>query len=94
MAKNGLSPTVITIDPARKGCDSLAINTIVAMNPQRIVMISCNPATASRDCKAFQSLGYMVEKIQPVDMFPCTAHVESVVLLTKVHKKKCKKGLK
>lgn len=84
LAKDGLSPTVITIDPARKGCDSLAINTIVSMNPQRIVMISCNPATASRDCKEFQSLGYVVEKIQPVDMFPCTAHVECVVLMSKV----------
>ena len=81
LAKNGLSPTVITIDPARKGCDSLAINTILAMNPQRRVMISCNPATAARDCKEFQSLGYVVEKIQPVDMFPCTAHVETCCLL-------------
>jgi 23S rRNA (uracil1939-C5)-methyltransferase len=83
MLEKGIHPDVITIDPARKGCDELAINTIVAMNPKRIVMISCNPSTASRDCKRFESLGYVVSKVQPVDMFPCTAHVECVVLLSK-----------
>lgn len=84
LAKDGLSPDIITIDPARKGCDSLAINTIVSMNPKRLVMISCNPATASRDCKEFENLGYKVQKVQPVDMFPCTAHVECVVLMSRV----------
>ena len=86
LAKDGLSPDIITIDPARKGCDNLAINTIVSMNPKRLVMISCNPATASRDCKIFETLGYKVQKIQPVDMFPCTAHVECVVLMSRVEK--------
>lgn len=85
LAKDGLSPDIITIDPARKGCDSLAINTIVSMNPKRLVMISCNPATASRDCKEFENLGYKVQKVQPVDMFPCTAHVECIILLIKIH---------
>jgi len=84
LAKDGLSPDIITVDPARKGCDGLAINTIVSMNPKRIVMISCNPATASRDCKEFENLGYKVIKVQPVDMFPCTAHVECVVLMSRV----------
>jgi len=83
LAKDGLSPDIITIDPTRKGCDRLAIDTIVSMNPKRLIMISCNPATASRDCKIFQSLGYKVQKVQPVDMFPCTAHVECVVLMTR-----------
>lgn len=86
LLENNISPDVIFIDPARKGCDSLAINTIISMSPRRIVMISCNHATASRDCYHFQNLGYAVQKIQPVDMFPCTSHVECVCLLTKVQK--------
>jgi 23S rRNA (uracil1939-C5)-methyltransferase len=85
MLERGIHPDVVTVDPARKGCDELAISTIVSMNPKRIVMVSCNPATASRDCKRFESLGYVVSKVQPVDMFPCTAHVECVVLLTRIH---------
>jgi 23S rRNA (uracil1939-C5)-methyltransferase len=84
LLEKGVSADTITVDPARKGCDSLAINTIVSMHPKRIVMISCNPATASRDCKEFETLGYKVQKVQPVDMFPCTAHVECVVLMTRV----------
>jgi 23S rRNA (uracil1939-C5)-methyltransferase len=84
LLKSGVTPDVVVVDPARKGCDDLAINTIVTMQPQRIVMISCNHATASRDCHQFESLGYKVQKVQPVDMFPCTSHVECVVLMTKV----------
>ena len=52
---------------------------------EKVVMISCNPATAARDCAMFQEQGYCCVKVQPVDLFPRTAHVESVVLLTKVH---------
>ena len=86
LVESGLAPDVITIDPARKGCDSLAIDSIVKMNPNRIVMISCNPATASRDCATFETLGYTVKKVQPVDMFANTGHVECVVLLSKTEK--------
>ncbi|MGN1410932.1 MAG: 23S rRNA (uracil(1939)-C(5))-methyltransferase RlmD [Oscillospiraceae bacterium] len=82
LLKDGTFPDVVIVDPARKGCDTLAINTIVSMQPDRIVMISCNHATASRDCSQFEKLGYKVQKVQPVDMFPCTSHVEIVVLLT------------
>lgn len=83
LLESGIKPNVVIIDPARKGCDTLAINTIVSMQPDRIVMISCNYATASRDCYQFEKLGYEVQKIQPVDMFPCTSHVECVVLMSK-----------
>jgi len=56
------------------------------MQPKRIVMISCHPATAARDCAALQKKGYDVQKVQPVDLFPRTGHVECVVLMTKVQK--------
>ena len=53
------------------------------MQPKRIVMISCHPATAARDCAALQKMGYDVKKVQPVDLFPRTGHVECVVLLSR-----------
>lgn len=79
-------PDVVILDPPRKGCDSLTLESVVKMSPQRIVMVSCNPSTCARDCAALESLGYITERIKPVDMFPRTGHVESVCLLTKVQK--------
>ena len=58
------------------------------MNPKRVVYVSCDPATLSRDLKFFESLSYKVQNITPVDMFPRTAHVESVVLMTRIKEKK------
>jgi 23S rRNA (uracil1939-C5)-methyltransferase len=72
---------VIVTDPPRKGCDEKVIETMVQMKPKRIVYVSCNSATLARDCKMLEERGYKVEKIQPVDMFPQTTHVETVVLL-------------
>lgn len=80
---DGLKPDVIILDPPRKGCDSAAISAAVAMAPERIVMISCNPATAARDAAAFAEQGYMAEKVRSVDLFPGTSHVECVVLMSR-----------
>lgn len=84
LKEQGTLPDVIVLDPPRKGCDSMTIESAVGMSPQRIVMISCNPATAARDCKAFEALGYHTEKVRAVDLFPGTAHVECVVLMSRV----------
>ncbi len=76
-------PDVILIDPPRKGMGDGLVDTVNDMAPKRIVYISCDPATLSRDCAYFFELGWEVKKIQPVDMFPHTSHVETVVLLSK-----------
>ncbi len=86
LAAEGLTPDVIVLDPPRKGCDSATLEAVLQMTPLRIVMVSCNPATAARDCATLHAGGYQVEKAQAVDMFPRTGHVETVVLLTKVQK--------
>ena len=84
---------VIVVDPPRKGCDSVLLDTITAMHPDRIVYVSCDSATLARDLKYLTEkvcsegkegeYRYQVEKVQPVDMFPWSAHVETVVLLSK-----------
>jgi 23S rRNA (uracil1939-C5)-methyltransferase len=79
--KNGL-PHVIILDPPRAGVHQKVIESIVSSNPDRIVYVSCNPATQARDIKLLLDQ-YTVEKIQPVDMFPHTHHVENVLLLGK-----------
>ena len=81
LKKEGINPDVVILDPPRKGCDSALIHTINEMNPARIVYVSCDPATLARDLKIFDELGYKTLEITPVDMFPRTAHVETIVLL-------------
>ena len=77
---------VVILDPPRKGATPDLIDTICnGFSPETVVYVSCDPATLARDLKIFSEFGYKTEKIQPVDLFPRTAHVESVVLLTKVH---------
>ncbi len=85
LAKKGLSPDVIMVDPPRKGCDKLTLESIVQMAPKKIVMISCNPATAARDCKLLSEMGYAPTRIRPADLFPRTGHVETVILLSKLN---------
>lgn len=85
-AKKGITPAVIIVDPPRKGLDIKVIEAIIAMAPKKVVMISCNPTTAARDCKLLQESGYEVKKIRPVDMFPRTTHVECVIALHRVEK--------
>lgn len=83
LAEKGLVPDVIILDPPRKGCGEETLSACVKMNPERIVMISCNPATAARDCKFLANNGYAVEKVRAFDLFPRTRHVECVALITR-----------
>lgn len=75
-------PDLIIVDPPRKGCDPVLIETIVQASPAKLIYVSCNPATLARDLKAFCGNGFQCEKVQPVDMFPWTGHVETIVLLS------------
>lgn len=83
MYEDGVRADVVVVDPPRKGCDRLLLDTMVKMKPERIVYVSCNPATLARDVKFLKREGFKVECVQPVDMFPMTMHVECVVLLTR-----------
>uniref|UniRef100_UPI003FEFC727 23S rRNA (uracil(1939)-C(5))-methyltransferase RlmD n=1 Tax=Lachnospira sp. TaxID=2049031 RepID=UPI003FEFC727 len=75
-------PDVVVVDPPRKGCDKKLLDTIVSMSPDRIVYVSCDSATLARDLKLLVEYGYKVEKVQPVDQFGNTVHVETVVKLS------------
>lgn len=77
----GIKPSVIVVDPPRKGLDARFIASAIDMAPAKLVYISCNPATFARDAKLFAESGYEVKKVQPVDLFPQTHHVELVALL-------------
>ena len=83
LAAEGLHPDVVMLDPPRKGCDEATLSAVVRMAPRRVVYVSCNPATAARDAAWLEQNGYHTEKVQPVDLFPRTKHVETVVLLSK-----------
>ncbi|HEP1819699.1 TPA: 23S rRNA (uracil(1939)-C(5))-methyltransferase RlmD [Streptococcus suis] len=78
---DGIKPTVIFVDPPRKGLTESFIKTSSFVEPEKIVYISCNVATMARDVKLYEELGYKLTKVQPVDLFPNTHHVECVVLL-------------
>lgn len=78
-----ITPDVIVVDPPRRGCDTEVLDTLVRLSPKHIIMISCNPATAARDCMLLEQQGYLVQQYRPYDLFPCTPHVECAVLLTK-----------
>ena len=82
-SKDGIKPDVIIVDPPRKGLTESFIKASVAMQPEKITYVSCNPATMARDIKRYQELGYELKKVQPVDLFPQTHHVECVSLLVK-----------
>ena len=76
-------PDVVVVDPPRKGCARSCIDAILTLAPSRVVYVSCNPATLARDLKIFREGGYELVKATPVDMFPHSSHVETVVLLTR-----------
>ena len=82
----GIKADVIVVDPPRKGCDEKLLDAIAEMGPERVVYVSCNPATLARDLKYLSERGYEIKVIQPVDMFPQTVHVECVTLMSKVEK--------
>ncbi len=82
--EKGIRADVIVMDPPRAGCDNAVLKAAVGMQPQRIVYISCNPATLARDAAVLNEEGYRVQRVQPVDMFPHTVHIETVALLSKL----------
>ena len=79
--KKGQRPDVIVFDPIRAGCKEEVLKAAAGMKPKRMVYVSCNPASMARDIAILRPLGYEVVKVQPVDMFPQTSHVEAVALL-------------
>ena len=79
---------IIILDPPRKGCEKEVIDTIISMSPERLVYVSCNPSTLARDIKLLENGGYITKKVQPVDQFPWTVHVESIILMTYCGSKK------
>ena len=82
----GLGADVVVVDPPRKGCDEKLLETMISMKPERIVYVSCDPATLARDVKMLVAAGYEVKKVCAVDQFGHSGHVESVCLLSKVQK--------
>lgn len=81
--EEGIILDVAVVDPPRKGLDEEFVHTLIDQAPERIVYVSCNPATCARDCRIFADSGYSIEMIQPVDLFPQTVHVETVVLMSR-----------
>ncbi|MEG0475362.1 MAG: 23S rRNA (uracil(1939)-C(5))-methyltransferase RlmD, partial [Carnobacterium sp.] len=81
-SKEGRKADLLVVDPPRKGLEGQFIDAVLDMKPTKMIYVSCNPATLARDLALLAEGGYTVEKIQPVDLFPQTNHVESVTLLT------------
>ena len=81
-SRTGERADVIVVDPPRKGCDETLLSTIIEMQPDRVVYVSCDSATLARDLKYLCERGYELKKVCPVDMFPNTVSVETVVLLS------------
>lgn len=79
--KEGKSADVLVVDPPRKGCDEALLTTILEQKPSKVVYVSCNPATLARDLRILEDGGYKTKEVQPVDMFPHTAHCEAVAWL-------------
>ena len=83
LINDGISPNIVILDPPRKGSDEETLSAIAKVIPKRIVYVSCNPATLARDAKFLQSFGYEIRKVTAVDMFPHTAHIECVALISR-----------
>jgi len=81
MLAEGIRADVIVVDPPRKGCERKVLEAIAGMRPDRIVYVSCDPGTLARDLKILEEKGYQTREVQPVDMFPQTKHVESIILI-------------
>jgi 23S rRNA (uracil1939-C5)-methyltransferase len=83
LVKAGLQADVVVLDPPRKGCEHSVLETVAAMKVPRVVYVSCDPTTLARDLRLLEAMGYRTERVQPVDMFPQTAHVENVATLVR-----------
>ncbi len=79
--KQDINADIVIVDPPRKGCEKEVIDTIINMAPQKVVYVSCNPSTLARDIKLLESGGFKLQKVQPVDQFPWSGHVECVILM-------------
>jgi 23S rRNA (uracil1939-C5)-methyltransferase len=86
LLSEGIRPDVITVDPPRKGLSPEVIRTVAEMAPQRVVYVSCDPATLARDVKLFEEMGYQFCSAEAVDLFPRTKHVETVCLMSRKDK--------
>ncbi|BDG61245.1 23S rRNA (uracil(1939)-C(5))-methyltransferase RlmD [Caldinitratiruptor microaerophilus] len=84
--REGLRPRAVVLDPPRQGAARTVLEAAAAMGPERIVYVSCNPSTLARDLAILAGLGYRTVEVQPVDMFPHTAHIEAVTLLHREHR--------
>ena len=83
LAADGLRPDVVILDPPRAGCEERVLAAIVKVKPERVVYVSCNPATLARDLAYLYEQGFTIDRVQPCDMFSRTHHVETVVKLTR-----------
>ena len=83
LINKGVKADVVVVDPPRKGCDVKLLNAITNIDAERIVYVSCDPSTLARDLAILEENGYKTVEVQPVDMFPQTAHVETVCLLSR-----------
>ena len=86
LINKGVKADVVVVDPPRKGCDKKLLDAITNIDAKKIVYVSCDPSTLGRDLKVLEENGYKTLEVQPVDMFPNTAHVETVVLMSRVDK--------
>lgn len=82
-----VQPDAVILDPPRKGCDREVLSDVAEMNPKKIVYVSCNVSTQARDCAILKELGFETKEVTPVDMFPRTAHVETVAILLRNEEK-------
>ncbi len=83
LAKKGVLPDTIILDPPRSGCSRKVLDEVLTMQTPKVVYVSCNPGTLARDLEYLNINGYLVKEVQPVDMFPWTRHVETVVLMSR-----------
>lgn len=83
LIERGIKPEIVVVDPPRKGCEKVLLESIANAGPRTIVYVSCDPATLARDLGILSELGYEVKEVQPVDMFPATGHVETVVRIVR-----------
>jgi 23S rRNA (uracil1939-C5)-methyltransferase len=81
-----IKPDLVILDPPRKGCEETLLKAIGDLKTKRVIYVSCNPATLARDLKIMIAMGYEINAVQPVDLFPGTGHVETVVSMTRIEK--------
>lgn len=84
LIKRGIRPDTVILDPPRKGCEESLLKKIAEIKPDKITYVSCNPATQARDCVILKDEGYTISRIQPIDNFPQSSHIETIVVMSKL----------